>query len=935
MPPGHPRGKRARMSIQRKTLLSPAVLIAVVAALFTGSAPALAAECTLADHIRSANTNTAVGGCPAGTSHDVITFTEDITLSMPLPPITGTITIEGGGHTISGDNEVPIFVVAGGRLTINNLTLSEGYARDSSSAPAHAGALRAHSGAVIVVNRSVFKGNRSDQFGGAISIQSSRLTVNGSSFLRNRARVFGGAISVNDGQWAVKNSSFIHNRAEDGGAIFLGLGNGDVRNSSFIANSADRGGAVATTDWSLAASLVSSSTTLTHVTIVKNYARKAGSGIAIHGDYVNFQMRNSIVAGKPLRADSPARMCAGPLKENLGNFIEDGSCGSRAGGDPMLAEMTGSPAYFAQLDGSPTLDAADARFCLETDQLGTPRPQGEGCDIGAIESTTARSAAPPVLPPPPCPLADQIAAANTDAPAGGCPAGSGHDVIRLSANIKLDAPLPPITSEITIEGNGYTISGADKFRIFDVDGGALTISQATLTQGKASRGGAILLRHGGRALAADVTFIRNSAFFGGAIATESDGDRLTVSASSFIGNTAETRGGAVFMDGGNVKVSANAFVDNRAQEYGGAVAIARGRAAISNSTFSGSAATRGGGIYASGGETTLTHITVMNSSAGRVVGAGIYADGGAVFLRNILVAGSGGGDDCSGRFAETRGNFSQEGDCAAKIGGDPELGDLVGSPAHYPLLDGSPAHGAADPAFCLPADQLGNPRTHCDIGAIESARDPNYAAAPDADLPADCALADQIIAANTDAPSGACPAGDGADVIHLRRDITLREPLPAINSDVTLDGHGHTISGGNRFRIFDIESGEVTIKHTTLANGSSPEGYGGAIRLRNRASVKVFNVTFRDNRARIGGAISAVDESYLRVFDSYFYDNAAVAKGGAIWGRGKCAFSDDGVFRRNQAGSPTMTRYGTYETKHYDVTSDICTGIWGNQFFDA
>ncbi len=31
------------------------------------------------------------------------------------------------------------------------------------------------------------------------------------------------------------------------------------------------------------------------------------------------------------------------------------------------------------------IDAADDDYCPETDQIGTARPQGAGCDIGAIE----------------------------------------------------------------------------------------------------------------------------------------------------------------------------------------------------------------------------------------------------------------------------------------------------------------------------------------------------------------------------------------------------------------------------------------------------------------------------------------------------------------------------------------------------------------------
>ena len=118
------------------------IMLIAIAALYAGPGPpALASVCTLADHIRSANTNTAVGFCPAGTSHDVITIADDITLTKPLPPITGTITIEGGGHTISGDGQFRIFDVSGGNLTVKNVTLAKAKA-DFSSASGRAMAAR-------------------------------------------------------------------------------------------------------------------------------------------------------------------------------------------------------------------------------------------------------------------------------------------------------------------------------------------------------------------------------------------------------------------------------------------------------------------------------------------------------------------------------------------------------------------------------------------------------------------------------------------------------------------------------------------------------------------------------------------------------------------------------------------------------------------------
>ena len=55
----------------------------------------------------------------------------------------------------------------------------------------------------------------------------------------------------------------------------------------------------------------------------------------------------------------------------------------------MLGELVepedSSPAYFPLLAGSRAIDAADDAHCPATDQIGTARPQGAGCDIGAIE----------------------------------------------------------------------------------------------------------------------------------------------------------------------------------------------------------------------------------------------------------------------------------------------------------------------------------------------------------------------------------------------------------------------------------------------------------------------------------------------------------------------------------------------------------------------
>ena len=173
-------GRICRMA----TLLLFVALTSVTAAVL----PVSAASCSLADHIRSANTNTSVGGCPQGTSHDIITITEDITLNEALPPIRGTITIEGGGHTISGDGKYRIFDVgSGGRLTLKELTLTEGYLNGSG------GAIRLRNGATLTVENSTFKDNWGYR-GGAIAMLSGDVvaTISGSSFVGNQSELEGG-----------------------------------------------------------------------------------------------------------------------------------------------------------------------------------------------------------------------------------------------------------------------------------------------------------------------------------------------------------------------------------------------------------------------------------------------------------------------------------------------------------------------------------------------------------------------------------------------------------------------------------------------------------------------------------------------------------------------------------------------------------------------
>ncbi len=903
----------ARRNVMTATSVAYSRLIrcALLATLFASAqiAPALASVCTLADHIRSANTNTAVGFCPAGTSHDIITIADDITLTEPLQPITGTITIEGGGHTISGDNQFRIFDVNGGNLTLKNLTLTDGKAPDDEDG----GALRLGEGARVTVENVSFSDNAAFQ-GGAIATSGddASLSVLNSNFLRNSSSSYAGALFIEGGMIDITKSSFQNNQADYyGGAIAAHAGRVSVSNSTFASNVADGGGAL---------EVFAADVTLTHVTMMKNLGRRV-HGNAIHRTAGVINLRNSIVGGP--------KGCTGRLTEARGNLSQDGSCAQlEAKADPMLGELTGSLAWFPLLDGSPALDAADPAFCLETDQLGTERPQGGGCDIGAIESLTGSPAPTPV--PIICTLHDQIIAANTDRAYRDCPAGNGADTILMVRDYSHSEPLPSISSEITIDGNGHTISGGGKHRIFDVAGGALTLKNVTLASGRAVSGGAIQLREEARVGADQVTFRDSSAETGGAIATLSDSASATINNSSFVNNSSQEYGGAIFVFHGSVTVANSSFVSNRAASFGGgALHSEYGSIAVTNSTFNGNSAAAGGALNVHFGSANLTHVTMLDNVATQTSGDAIVNMEGSIFLRNSIIHSHGKAADCDGGLSQSKGNLSPDGSCAVRASADLLLDKLTGSPAYHPLLDGSPAVDAALGEFCAASDQIGTPRPYgdgCDIGAIESRT--AIPAKPTA-APVVCSLYDQIIAANTDKAQGACPAGRGDDTITLSEDITLSFPLPEITSGLTIEGNGYTISGDKKYRVFDVRGGRLTLNNLTVSDGRTELNVqGAAIRVGRGGRLNVNNSSFINNSAGgSGGAIWMEFDSYsLTVNNSQFISNKATISGSAI---GSVLAYDRSITINN---SSFVDNGGLYKDGAISAQNDVLLAIANSTF---
>ncbi|WP_417910105.1 choice-of-anchor Q domain-containing protein [Candidatus Electronema sp. PJ] len=246
-----------------------------------------------------------------------------------------------------------------------------------------------------------------------------------------------------------------------------------------------------------------------------------------------------------------------------------------------------------------------------------------------------------------CTLANAITAANTDTAIGSCAAGSGEDTITLQQDALLTAPLPAISSTVTIDGTGHKIDGQNDANVGSVlrvaSSGVLTLNNATVTGGKSGHDGGGLYNDGG-------TVTLNSTTVSGNATGDDDGSgggiynsgTLTLNDSSISSNWAYYDGGGIDNYNGTVTLNNSTVSDNTARQYGGGIENSSGTLTLNNTTLSGNQATYGGGggLDNYGGTATLTNTTISNNETEEYYGSGIDMVGGTLTLRSCLVSGN-------------------------------------------------------------------------------------------------------------------------------------------------------------------------------------------------------------------------------------------------------------------------------------------------------
>ncbi|MGQ0591440.1 MAG: choice-of-anchor Q domain-containing protein [Gammaproteobacteria bacterium] len=293
----------------------------------------------------------------------------------------------------------------------------------------------------------------------------------------------------------------------------------------------------------------------------------------------------------------------------------------------------------------------------------------------------------------PCTLVDAITAANTDAPVGGCPAGSGADTIAVppgsptltAVNNSTYGPsgLPVVTSEITI--NAFVTitrdSSAPQFRILAVGAtGNLTLENTTVTGGVAGffgEGGGI--RNEGTLTLNNSTISGNSAGFGGG-GIDNHGT-LTLTDSTVSGNSADY-GGGIDSSFGTLSLTNSTIEGNSAQSRGGGISSPLGFdsqgthyasvVTLTNTTVSNNTAGTDGGGVSNGDLLTLVNSTISGNKAGTSGGGVLNRSGTELTLSNSTISGNtatdrGGAMDNSGTVTLT--NSTVTGNASGRVAG--------------------------------------------------------------------------------------------------------------------------------------------------------------------------------------------------------------------------------------------------------------------------
>ena len=612
------------------------------------------------------------------------------------------IVIDGKGHTIDAKNLGRIFSIGEGfTVTLTNATLINGRAVEG-------GAI--YNDGSLTLSDVKLSDNAADSYGGAV-FNNGELVVSDSVFdsndIVNRGSAsvdYGGAAIYNwyDGVLTVSGSNFTNNiKNYNNGDCLVGavatIGDATISGSNFVNNAGRWGGAISTTGDLLEGSAVSTLTvsgstfkengglygagifvwgsdfTVSDCVFDKNTASGKGNmtpnnnnGAAIEVTDTNKAIVGTITGSKftnnKAQYGGAIDICEGNIKITDSEFVNNS------------ADVEGGAIDINTVNGNPEVSISGSKFINNSAPRGgailnikdltvrntefvnnTPNAIfnyvgfGGNLDLGIENFTDLQNA---------IGLVTGTLTLNQNVVMTDDEAANFVNGVIINKNIRID-------------GKGHTIDAKNLGRIFEIDGGfAVTLTNATLSNGKADNGGAIYnfgnldlvhvnfvnntAKYGGAIMnyayglvLDDSTFTNNTAKIGGAIYNSAD--CFVVGNSTFANNTATSNGGVIFNYGIGFVVGNSTFVNNSAADGAGAILNGGRGFVVGNSTFVNNTATsKGGAIYNYGigfvvGNSTFANNTaedagaVYNEGDNSVVGNSTFVNNTATSIGGAII----------------------------------------------------------------------------------------------------------------------------------------------------------------------------------------------------------------------------------------------------------------------------------------------------------
>ena len=867
--------------------------------------------------------------------------------------INKNIRIDGKGHTIDARDLGRIFSIGEGfTVTLTNATLINGRATEG-------GAI--YNDGSLTLSDVKLSDNAADSYGGAV-FNNGELVVSDSVFesndIVNRGSAsvdYGGAAIYNwyDGTLTVSGSNFTNNikNYKNGdrlvGAIAT-IGDATISDSYFVNNTGRWGGAISTAGYLLAGDDVNT-LTVSGSTFKEN-GGLYGAGIFVAGSDFTvsdcvFDKNSAFGKGDmtPNNNNGAAIVVTDTGKDITGaitgsNFTNNKAqyggaiyiCeGNIAISDSLFennsADVEGGAIDIDSAINNPVVTVENSKFVNNTPQA---IHNSKELHLGIETFTDLQNA---------IDLVDGILTLDSD-------------IVMTDDEAAGFVGGVAINKDIVIDGKGHTISAEDLGRIFSIgEGFTVTLTNATLINGKADKGGAIY--NDGSLTLSDVKLSDNAAdSYGGAVFNNGE---LVVSDSVFESNDIVNRGSASVDYGGaaiynwydgTLTVSGSNFTNNiknykNGDRLVGAIATI-GDATISDSYFVNNAGRWGGAITTSGaliaGDDVNT-LTVSGSTFkenGGLYGAGIFVWGSdftvsdCVFDKNTA-SGKGNmtpnnnngaaievtdtnkaiaGIITGSKFTNNKAQYGGAIDiCEGNIKiTDSEFvnnsADVEGGAIDINTVNGNPEVSISDSKFINNSASYG--------GAIVNVKDLTVRNTEFVNNTPDAIFnyvgfggnLDLGIENFTDLQNA---IGLVTGTLTLNQNVVMTDDEAAnfvngviINKNIRIDGKGHTIDAKNLGRIFKINNWcDVTLTNVTLTNGNAT--VGGAIY--NFGNLDLVHVNFVNNTAKYGGAI--MNYAYGLVLDDSTFTNNTAKIGGAIYNSADCFVVGNSTFANNTATS--------------------------------